>query len=72
MKIHSIKEYSQNYIAKEDIKRGDILKIIHKKVIRKARKSDVKLLGFSMEDYKKGEIVENITDRAEIESITKL
>jgi hypothetical protein len=61
MKLHQIREYYAKFIAKENIKNGDVVKIIFKRFIRKARSKDTNFLGFSMGNYKKGEEVKDIS-----------
>lgn len=60
MRIHYVREYA-DCIARENIKRGDLLTQIWDKYLRKSRKGDLQPLGFALKNYKKGEIVTDVS-----------
>ena len=44
----------KQWIAKEDIKKGNIVRILWKNYMRPARSDDTKIAGFSIANVKKG------------------
>ena len=71
MRLHTYHECGK-VVAKKDIKRGDIVTIIYKKFARPAKPSDHNYVGFSEENYKKGEEVLDIITFAENSIFTNI
>ena len=71
MKIHDYKEYGTKVIALENIKCGDIIKIVRHKYARPVKNSKdadtARCGGFAMDNYKKGQEVKDISLIGEVE-----
>ena len=57
---------NMEFIARENIKKGDIIVVLWKKYCRRAKSIDDRLYGFSVKNVKKGNILKEVVFKAEI------
>lgn len=65
MRIHNYNEVFATLIAAENIKEGDILTQVRKRMVRAAKPRDARLLGIAMKDYPKGSEITDVALWAE-------